>query len=106
MKLREVLKSDITGLILRWRYGPFVLIAILAVLHVLLGYELVTGQMRLRWRFEWIEGRESSPLLYWLYIAGSAGVLLLIDGYFLWSAFIGGRKKEADPDRQRTTRRM
>lgn len=104
MKLREVLKSDVSCLLLQWRYGPFVLVALWAVLHGLLGYELVTGKMRLRWRFEWIEGMESSPVLYWVYSAGSAGVLLLIDGYFLWSAFSGGRKKEADPDRQRTTR--
>jgi hypothetical protein len=93
MKLREVLKSDVTSPLLRWRYGPLVLIAIWAALHVLLGYELVTGQMRLRWRFEWIEGRESSPVLYWIYIAGSAGVLLLVDAYFLRSTFGGVRRK-------------
>ncbi len=106
MKLREVLKSDITSLLLRWRYGPLVIIAIWIGLHILLGYEVVTGQMRLRWRLEWIEGRESAPVLYWIYIAGSAGVLMLVDVFFLRSAFSGGRKKEADPDRQRTTRGM
>ncbi len=94
MKLREFLKSDVTNLLLRWRYGSLVLIGIWAALHVLLGYEVVSGKMRLRWRFEWVEGRESSPVLYWIYIAGSAGALLFVDGYFLWAMLICDRKKK------------
>ena len=93
MKLREILNSDVISLLLRWRYGPLVLIPLWVTVHAFLGYEIVTGKMRLRWSFQWIEGRESSPMLYWIYIAGSAAVLLLIDGYFLWSLFSSSRKK-------------
>src|SRR4051812_27196530 len=76
MKLREFLKNDVLSLLLRWRYGPVLLLGFWAAAHAFVGYEIVAGKMRLRLRFEWIEGRESSPVLYWNYIAGSAGVLL------------------------------
>ena len=87
MKLREIMRADLGALLLRWRYGPLVMIGGWAALHALLAYEVVTGKMRLRWRFQWIEGRESAPVLFWIYIAGSVGVLLLFDGYLCWSLY-------------------
>lgn len=69
------------------------MVALWIAIHVLVGYELVTGKMQERWSFEWIEGRRAAPLLYWIYVGGKAGALLLIDGYFLWTKFSGDRKK-------------
>jgi hypothetical protein len=102
MKLRHIRNSRPVDLVLRWRYGPLVMVAVWITIHVLVGYELVTGKMQERWSFSWIEGRRSAPLLYWIYVGGKAGALLLIDGYYLWTVF-GGRKKEPiqQPQQQR-----
>ena len=50
-------------------------------------YSLVSGKILHRWHFEWLEARESSPGLYWSYIAGFGVVVLFIDGFLAYGVW-------------------
>ena len=87
-KLWSILNRPIPEMIARWRYGG----QALAILYLLAGaylnyvfvYALVSGKMKIRSRWEWIEGRESLPFGYWIFVAGIGGAALFIDVWFIW----------------------
>ena len=69
--------------------GGFILIPVFYVLsgvwlNYVLVYSLATGKMLGRYATGWIEGRESSPLLYWLYVLGIGAFTLLMDGFAVY----------------------
>lgn len=45
-------------------------------------YSLYTGKMIGRFG-SLVEGRESAPVLYWIYIGGVGGIALFLDAYFV-----------------------
>jgi hypothetical protein len=60
-----------------------------------LAYSLVSGRIPQRLRFEWIEARESSPGLYWAYIAGLGVVILFLDGLFVYGVWKSSNEPKA-----------
>lgn len=100
MKLREVLNSDITTLILRWRYSPLVMLVGWIGLHAELVYALVTGRML--WRLGSVEGRRAAPMLYWIYIAGLAGAVLFFDIIVVLAALHDRRERRANKSPETT----
>ena len=55
-------------------------------IHYYFVHALATGKIRGRYSTGWIEARESSPLLYWFYVAAFGLAVVLLDGYILYLA--------------------
>jgi hypothetical protein len=63
-------------------------------LHYVLVYALVTGKMRAKFSMGWIEGRESTPVLYWLYVCVFGAVVIYADALFIYR-LLQGRRNES-----------
>jgi hypothetical protein len=87
-RLRTILrKSFLEGPYIRPGSRWWVLPLYFAVgvwLHYVFVYALATGKMRARISTGWIEGRESTPVLYWIYVCGFGTAVLLADGLFIY----------------------
>lgn len=75
-------------MILRLRYGPHLMASLYVAMTIYFNcvfiYALVSGKMKIRGRFEWIEGRESLPSGYWIFVLGFGGVALAMDFALIW----------------------
>jgi hypothetical protein len=69
--------------------GAFLVVAFYVLaggwLHYVFVYALVTGKIRVRFPEAWTEARESTPVLYWFYVAAFGAVVLVIDGMLVYS---------------------
>lgn len=84
-KLRKVLTTPLPD---AFRYLPggeylkalFYLVGFLGLNYVF-GRSLWTGEMLGRYATGWVEGRESAPILYSIYLFGVGATTLMIDVY-------------------------
>ena len=77
----------------RWWVAPVYFVVGLW-LHYVLVYALATGKMRAKFSTGWIEGRESTPVLYWLYVCVFGAAVIYADGLFIYR-LLQGRRKES-----------
>ena len=64
---------------------PIVYILGAVALNTVFAYSLYTGNMIGRRNWVPVEGRESAPVLYWIYITGLGLGVLLFDLWFIYS---------------------
>jgi hypothetical protein len=88
-------------MILRLRYGPQLMtglyLATVIYFNYIVIYALVSGKMKIRGRFQWIEGRESLPSGYWIFVLGYGGVALALDVASIWFVYSALKKPIQPP---------
>ena len=90
--------QPLENIILRLPFGPFLLciiyVATLFGLNLLVIYSAITGNMIGKYSFAPVEGRESAPILYWIYLAGISFGALFFDIYILSEVLKSRRNKK------------
>jgi hypothetical protein len=95
-RLRTILTTPFPECLRVLPGGHFLVVAIYLLLggwiHYVAIYSLLSGKILYR-SFNWLEARESAPLMYWFYVSAFGAAVSLTDGILLY-AFIQRRRGE------------
>ena len=87
-RARSFWNTPVPEILSRWRYGQLSLGALSFLagiyLHAVFVHALVSGKIKGRYGWQWIEARASLPLGYWIFVTVFGALALLADLWFLW----------------------